>query len=299
MRPPPACLRPHRGLVVGAGPTLPAGLPLGGAARAARPLHRGLVLGGAAARPAARSLLVGARAGLGAARSAARAAAAPRPRPLSTPARAPPSALAGASRADLVRYATYAAAGAGVYVVASGVMSAVSSIMHVNPATMAKYGFYAGFLTAAVVFAALVAGYRAIHIRPEPAYRAALDLIRKSYAADATLGGNVRAGGLRAYTLDGGNVFPSPSAALGVEWKPPRVMMLFSVHGDKHDGVASLEALKRLDGSFDFTYVGVDVCNKHEDRLLVHGSEGRMTEKKDKLRELITFKNEHHRAYDY
>ena len=53
VRPPPACLRPHRGLVVGAGPTLPAGLPLGGAARAARPLHRGLVLGGAAARPAA------------------------------------------------------------------------------------------------------------------------------------------------------------------------------------------------------------------------------------------------------
>ena len=85
----------------------------------------------------------------------------------------------GTSRADLVRYGTWAAGGVGVYVVSSGVMSTVSGILHVNPATMAKYGFVSGFVTAGAVFGAATMLYGAIHIRPQPAYRAALASVER------------------------------------------------------------------------------------------------------------------------
>ena len=48
-----------------------------------------------------------------------------------------------------------------------------------------------------------------------------------------------------------------------------------------------------LNGALTFTFLGVDVCNTAEDRLIVHGSDERMTEKADQLRSLIDFKKDH------
>ena len=84
---------------------------------------------------------------------------------------------------------------------------------------------------------------------------------------------------LRTYNLDGGNFFPG--GALGVQWKPPRVVMMFAVEGAKN-----------LNGRLHFTFVGVDVCDIAETRLIVHGSDERMTEKADHLQKLIDFKKD-------
>ena len=54
---------------------------------------------------------------------------------------------------------------------------------------------------------------------------------------------------MRCYNLDGGNFFPG--GRLGVEWKPPRVVMLFAVTGGKYDGIVLLECLKGLNGEKD------------------------------------------------
>ena len=95
----------------------------------------------------------------------------------SSPAVTPASSL---SRADLARYLTsrggagrraslragppstrrYAAGGIAVYAVSSGVLSTITGLLHVSPATMAKYGFYSGFLVAAGVFVVLVRARR-------------------------------------------------------------------------------------------------------------------------------------------
>jgi len=203
----------------------------------------------------------------------------------STPSPAPAPAASGVSRADLARYATYAAGGAAVWIASSVALSTITGILHVSPATMARYGFYAGFAVAGAAAVVVAAGYQRIHIRPEFVYRAALGKITNSKVASEVLGAP-KAGGLRAYNLDGGNFFATRASPLGVEWKPPRVVMMFALSGDKADGVASLECVKRLDGSLDFGFIGVDVFNENEDRLLVSGSVDRMTEKADKLREL-------------
>ena len=72
-------------------------------------------------------------------------------------------------------------------------------------------------------------------------------------------------------------------------WVPPRVQLIFSVAGTKYDGIATAEATK-VNGGLDFTFVGLDVMNSAETRILVAGDAQRMAEKKDALRELVDFK---------
>ena len=62
--------------------------------------------------------------------------------------------------------------------------------------------------------------------------------------------------------------------------------------GAKEEGIVYLECLKNLNGRLHFTFVGVDVCDIAETRLIVHGSDERMTEKADHLQKLIDFKKD-------
>ena len=64
------------------------------------------------------------------------------------------------------------------------------------------------------------------------------------------------------------------------------------VEGAKEEGIVYLECLKNLNGRLHFTFVGVDVCDIAETRLIVHGSDERMTEKADHLQKLIDFKKD-------
>ena len=47
-----------------------------------------------------------------------------------------------------------------------------------------------------------------------------------------------------------------------------------------------------MNGRLHFTFVGVDVCDIAETRIIVHGSDERMTEKADHLQKLIDFKKD-------
>ena len=193
--------------------------------------------------------------------------------------------------ADAARYGTYAAGGFGVYIVSKGVLGTINTLLHLPPTTVAKYGFYSGFLVASATAVAMRQAWLAIHIRPEFVYREALAMIRRSQAVIDHLGTPYpSAVPLRTYNLDGGNFFPG--GALGVQWKPPRVVMMFAVEGAKEEGIVYLECLKNLNGRLHFTFVGVDVCDVDETRLIVHGSDERMTEKADHLQKLIDFKKD-------
>ena len=193
--------------------------------------------------------------------------------------------------ADAARYGTYAAGGFGVYMVSKGVLGTINTLLHLPPTTVAKYGFYSGFLVASATAVAMRQAWLAIHIRPEFVYREALAMIRRSQAVIDHLGTPYpSAVPLRTYNLDGGNFFPG--GALGVQWKPPRVVMMFAVEGAKEEGIVYLECLKNLNGRLHFTFVGVDVCDIAETRLIVHGSDERMTEKADHLQKLIDFKKD-------
>ena len=79
--------------------------------------------------------------------------------------------------------------------------------------------------------------------------------------------------------------------------------MMFAVEGAKEEGIVyGLECLKNLSraegGGLHFTFVGVDVCDINETRLIVHGSDERMTEKADHLQKLIDFKKDTRRRAD-
>ena len=64
--------------------------------------------------------------------------------------------------------------------------------------------------------------------------------------------------------------------------------MIFDVRGELYDGLATVEATKE-GGGLNVTFVGLDVMNKAEDRILVHGDQSRMYVK-DQLRSLVSFK---------
>ena len=220
------------------------------------------------------------------------------PPPLEEEEKAPASAseriqhfVSNLTVADAARYGTYAAGGFGVYMVSKGVLGTINTLLHLPPTTVAKYGFYSGFLVASATAVAMRQAWLAIHIRPEFVYREALAMIRRSQAVVDHLGTPYpSAVPLRTYNLDGGNFFPG--GALGVQWKPPRVVMMFAVEGAKEEGIVYLECLKNLNGRLHFTFVGVDVCDVDETRLIVHGSDERMTEKADHLQKLIDFKKD-------
>ena len=87
--------------------------------------------------------------------------------------------------------------------------------------------------------------------------------------------------------LDGVEVsVPHPST------EPDSLFDCAQVEGAKEEGIVYLECLKNLNGRLHFTFVGVDVCDVAETRLIVHGSDERMTEKADHLQKLIDFKKD-------
>ena len=57
--------------------------------------------------------------------------------------------------ADAARYGTYAAGGLGVYMVSKGVLGTINTLLHLPPTTVAKYGFYSGFLVASATAVAI------------------------------------------------------------------------------------------------------------------------------------------------
>lgn len=203
-----------------------------------------------------------------------------------------------------------AGVGAGVLVVIWGVSNLVIDMagffLHLNPRTAAKYGFLIGFSTAATLAAMLAIFSRRLQIYPDAVYGHALRFVQRNAEAQARLGGEIAPGKLKAYDHYRGHLntlvsasssaeasagaSESPLARLGLAWDPPRVQLIFSVAGPKFDGVCTAEATK-VGGGLDFRFIGLDVMDPAETRILVAGDAERMAEKKDALRDLINFKS--------
>ena len=101
------------------------------------------------------------------------------------------------------------------------------------------------------------------------------------------LGGHIESQGLKAYKIDGGTIGFKDGK---IGYLPPRIKMIFDVKGELYDGLATVEAVKSS-GNLDLTFVGLDVMNATEDRILVRGDKARL-HVKDELRGLISFKSD-------
>jgi hypothetical protein len=93
--------------------------------------------------------------------------------------------------------------------------------------------------------------------------------------------------GLKAYKIDGGTLAVVDKR---IQWLPPRIQMIFDVRGEFYDGLATVEAVK-VRGALQVTFIGLDVMNEGEDRVLVQGDPARLAVK-DELRGLISFKSD-------
>ncbi len=162
--------------------------------------------------------------------------------------------------------------------------------MSLTPMDMGYYGFMVGFCTAGLVGGGMYSGYRAVQIYPDAVHQTALRILKADSKTASKLGGplggHISSSGLRAYKIDGGTIGVPKEG--GVGWLPPRCQMIFDVRGELYDGLATVEATKE-GGGLNVTFVGLDVMNKAEDRILVHGDQSRMYVK-DQLRSLVSFK---------
>lgn len=177
-----------------------------------------------------------------------------------------------------------------LYGVTRGVYHMFGGFMSLTPMDMGYYGFMVGFCTAGLVGGGMYSGYRALQIYPDAVYQTVLRILRADTKTTSKLGGplggHIASSGLRAYKIDGGHVGFSKEGDFG--WLPPRCQMIFDVRGELYDGLATVEAVKE-GGVLNVTFVGLDVMNKAEDRILVQGDESRLYVK-DQLRSLVSFK---------
>jgi hypothetical protein len=177
-----------------------------------------------------------------------------------------------------------------LYGVTRGVYHMFGGFMSLTPMDMGYYGFMVGFCTAGLLGGGVYSGYRAVQIYPEAVFQTALRILKGDQQTAEKLGGKlggyIESSGLRAYKVDGGRIgLPKEG---GVGWLPPRCQMIFDVRGELYDGLATVEAVKES-GALNITFVGLDIMNAAEDRILVHGDKSRMYVK-DQLRSLVSFK---------
>ena len=154
-------------------------------------------------------------------------------------------------------------------------------------------GFASGFLVCGLG----AAGYGMLVIRPEAVYRAGLAHLKAHELATSKLGVSgvitteIRSQGLRAYKIDGGFHFGRGGIPIIPNWSPPRCQMIFDVNGDKYAGVVTVEATRPFGSAMLCNFVGLDIMNQQEERLLIYGDESRMYVK-DQMRSFLSFKTE-------
>jgi hypothetical protein len=218
-------------------------------------------------------------------RAAARVAAAPRAaaphaarvarRPMSTSSATPPGGGGGGGGgpgflssagtllrllhpSNLRKHAYLIAGVSGGLVVVWGLSSVAyyvtTTVLTLRPEDYFLAGAGTGLVAALTLGAGGVWGYRQLYISTQAVHRVALARLARSPAVRASLGGGLRSGSLRAYTLYPGHV----SVGKGFGWVEPRAQMLFQLVGDKGEGMATVEAVQHR-GRAVPTLLAVDV----------------------------------------
>lgn len=190
-----------------------------------------------------------------------------------------------AKQPQLVQIAVAVGGGVTVYGISSVIYDMFFGFLSLTPRDMGLYGFAAGFATASLACGVGLAVNHGLTIRPEQVFRASLRTIQSDRVAINRLGEGIQSRGLRAYKIDGGHW-----SVQGVSpvWVPPRVQLIYDVAGERYDGLVTVEARKRMTGT-DTTFIGLDVMNPKEERVLIDGDESRLYVK-DQLRSLVSFK---------
>jgi len=172
-----------------------------------------------------------------------------------------------------------------IYGISKIVYDVFFGLISLTPREMGIYGLEAGFMAATIFYGGAFLLYRSVQIRPEAVFQVAFNGVRADLRAvqrlGGELGGHLESRGLRAYRVDGGTVDP-----YRVAWVPPRVQMVFDVHGELQSGIVTVEAEKHSTG-LNVTFIGLDVLDGQPGpRIVVQGDPSRM-KVKDQLKELL------------
>lgn len=196
---------------------------------------------------------------------------------------------------QLMQSGTWIGGGVMMFGLTKGAYNIFTGFLSMTPYDMGFYGFLAGFCSAGLMGTAGVAASRTLSLNPDDVYNQTLRILKNdaktTEALGGALGGFIESRGLRAYKVDGGT-FSIVGRGLG--WVPPRCQMIFDVRGELFDGLATVEAVKS-NGNLAIQFVGLDVMNEKEDRILVMGDESRLYVK-DQLRSLVSFKSDSKRS---
>ncbi|KAA0170395.1 hypothetical protein FNF27_06652 [Cafeteria roenbergensis] len=163
----------------------------------------------------------------------------------------------------------------GVYGVSKVIVSLTSTLLNVTLTQAVTIGFGGGILTAAGIAAGAYAVSGRFSIRPELVFRTAFHKLKNSQVVVDAIGAPVKAGALRAYTIQQGHM--AFCADNSLKWVSPRVQMLFALEGSQHSAMVSLEA-ETVNGALNFTLLTVDVLGAKQNAppLVVEGLQDRL-----------------------
>jgi len=132
----------------------------------------------------------------------------------------------------------------GAYLVSKGLLAFTNFFAHLNPAYVAKYGFYTGFGAATLLGGMALITADNLYLRADPVYRYCYKWIRNDPKVKMALGDGIQAGKLTSYRIDSGRFRIQDNKPV---WTPTRIQMIFDVEGTGppyRTGLVTCEAIK-------------------------------------------------------
>jgi len=112
----------------------------------------------------------------------------------------------------------------GAYLISKGLLAFTNFFAHLNPAYVAKYGFYTGFGTATLLGGMALITADNLYLRADPVYRYCYKWVRGDEAVKQALGDGIQAGSLTSYRIDSGGFRFEGNKPV---WTPSRIQMVF------------------------------------------------------------------------
>jgi hypothetical protein len=119
-------------------------------------------------------------------------------------------------------YALIAGGTIGTYAISRVFMSFTTFFTHLTPTTVAKWGFYTGFVSASFIGGLALVTFDNLYIRADPVYQYCLRWVQNDTFVQQTLGDGLQPGNLRSYRLDSGKLEVVGRTAV---WRPPRIQV--------------------------------------------------------------------------
>ena len=215
-------------------------------------------------------------------------------RPLSSPASSPEDknndkddkTFLGLSKPQMTQGLVMGGLAITVYGLGSFMLDVTYGLMSMTPLQSGYYGFITGFATAGMGGSLLYYGKQHIAVNTHTALWKSTRALNSHDEARTVMGGSLVNGELAAYSHTRGYWH---IASWRPAWQPARLKMIFNVHSAKAEGVVSVEAVQN-GLQTDVTFIGLDVLNEHNSRILVRGH-AKGFESHDAMRAMVSFKS--------